>query len=156
MSLQVYVQQRQADGKASAREIHAEIVAPSKVVTAGTEARPTAALESSLRNLLVPDILSANAWSNANPANRADVIDQRFETRMGVANLSDPEWVALARIRSRYELLRSRIERQGGDATGPLSGVAERETSAVSEGPALWQTWGIERPTVKQVREVMQ
>lgn len=156
MSLATYIAQRQAQGVANARVIFDEVTRPTVTTSTGKEARPTANLESQLRNLLVPDILSAAVWNNAQPANRDDVIAQRFELRLGAVGQTDAEFIAIARIKARYDLLRTRIERQGGDPTGSDAGKAERDTVTTTQGPALWQTWGLANPpTVKEIREAM-
>ena len=156
MSLQAYVEKRQSEGVASAREIHAEIVRPSVVVTTGKEARTTANLEAQFRDLVVPALMTANLWNTTAPDARDELIDARLEQRMGVLNLPDADFLALLKTEARMRSLRKRIERRGGDATGPDAGKGERDTVTTSEGPALWQTWGIERPTVAQVRGLMQ
>ena len=153
MDLVTYVKQRVADGALNALQIHADIVRPSVVSTAGKEARKTANLEEQLRALLVPSIINKVQWENA--PDRDDAIAQRFDLALGKANQSDAEFIAVMRTKARFDLLRARIERQGGDPTGADAGKAERDTVAKSEGPALWQTWGIEKPSLRDVREAM-
>lgn len=154
MSLEKYISDRMKAGIMSAREIHAEITRPSTVTTAGKEARGTANLEEQLRALLVPSILNKVQWENA--PNREDAIAQRFDLALGKANQTDAEFVQVMRTKARYDLLRARIERQGGDPTGADAGKAERETVTTSKGPALWQTWGLPAaPTVREIRGAM-
>jgi hypothetical protein len=153
MSLQAYVEKRQSDGVASARVIHAEIVRPSVVVTNGKEARATANLEEQLRALIVPSIINKVQWDNS--PNRDDAIAQRFDVALGKAGQTDAEFVQVMRTKARYDLLRARIERQGGDAVGPDAGKGERDTTTTTEGPPMWQAWQASAPTVAQVRELL-
>ena len=153
MDLGTCVKQRVADGALTALEIHADILRPSVVSTAGKEARKTANLEEQLRALLVPSIINKVQWENA--PDRDDAIDQRFDLALGKKDQTNDEFVTVMRTKERFDLLKKKIERQGGDPTGADAGKAERDTVAISEGPALWQTWGIEKPSLRDVREAM-
>jgi hypothetical protein len=154
MSLQAYVEKRMSDGVASARVIHAEIVRPSEVATKGTAARPTAQLENDLRALIVPDLMTLTLWNGTAPDAREELVETRILNRKAAA-ADVTAYVALDMLEARINGLVRRINKRGGDPFGAEAGKAERDTETRTTGPALWQTWNIERPTVAQVRGLM-
>lgn len=154
MGLPEYIAERRAAGVESAARIHAEIVAPSRVTTTGKEARPTANLETELRNLIVPDLMTLTLWNSTAPDAREELVETRLVNRKAAA-ADAAAYVALDMLEARINGLVRRIIRRGGDPFGSSSGVAERETVTTSDGPALWQTWGIPKPTVREIRAMM-
>ncbi len=155
MSLQAYITKRQTEGVANARQIHDEVTRPAVIVSTGKEARPTANLETELRNLIVPDLMTATLWNNTAPDAREELVETRLVNRKAAA-ADATAYVSLDMLEARINGLARRITRRGGDPFGADSGKAERDTVSTSTGNALWQTWGMaEPPTVKQIRELM-
>lgn len=113
--------------------------------------RSTRQQEIALKNLVVANLLTDAQWQNV--ALRDERIDNALDTKMGRAGLTDAEFIALAKIKARVELLRARILRAGGDPTGPLSGQASESRPIQIIGPPRWQALGLaELPTLDAIR----
>jgi len=154
MELGTYVKQRVADGALNALQIHADIVRPSVVSTTGKEARKTATLEGELRGFIVPDLMTLNLWNTTAPENREELVETRLLNRKAAA-ADVATYVSLDMLEARIAGHVRRIIKRGGEPYGADAGKAERDTTTTTEGPALWQTWGIEKPTLRDVREAM-
>lgn len=154
-TLAEYVAAR-AGAQASPQAILAELLTPEVVITTSNQVRATRQQELALKNLVVTNLLDAAQWVNVSL--RDERIENALESRMGKAGLTDAEFLALAKIKARVELLRAKITRAGGDPTGPLSGVATVPVEIRTVGQAPWQklTPALQAPpTLAQVRAAL-
>lgn len=132
--------------------IRAALKRPVVTETVTNVVRATRQEENRLKALAVPALLSQAQWDNA-PALRDERIDAALESGMGRAGLTDAEFLALAKLDARIALLRRRIERAGGDPTGPLAGAATAPVTVRTVGPPRWQALGLsELPSLDAIR----
>ncbi len=154
-SLAEYVAAR-AGAQASPQAILGELLTPEVIITTSNQVRATRQQELALKALVVTNLLNDVQWGNV--ALRDERIDNVLDTRMGRANLTDAEFIALAKTKARIELLRAKITRAGGDPTGPLSGAASVPVQVRTLGQAPWQTLTPALPappTLAQVRAAL-
>lgn len=131
--------------------IRGELKRPVVSYETNTVNRTTRAQENQLKALVVTNLLTEAQWSNAGL--RDERIDAALDARMGRAGITDAEWIALAKIQSRVDVLRRRIARAGGDATGEDAGKLTRQVVTEVVGPPRWQALGMATlPTVEEIK----
>jgi hypothetical protein len=166
-ALSEWIRQRVEAGETSARKLHAELTAPGISETSATvqdqKSAEQRAFES--RALAVASELVAIVAPNVPEANRLAVVSNltlpqiaariaQAKASLGpadAAKVSDlvAEAIALFVVRSGYGVEWPPAA-DIGQATKP------RQVVTRSSGPALFEAIGIERPTVQQIRELME